>query len=144
MVHGASGGVRTLAVQFAKLRGARVFANASGADGVKLVRNLGADVAIDAHQEDVFANSRRECKRSASLSRAAKNYSPNDCGVSGQSALRSSTYSKAQLHPKQIDAITWHLQPRPIASVVPAPGTLGSTSTTENTRMSLLCRATIW
>src|SRR5882757_7229648 len=33
IIHGASGGVGTLAVQFAKLRGARVFATASGKDG---------------------------------------------------------------------------------------------------------------
>jgi NADPH:quinone reductase len=59
IVHGASGGVGTLAVQFAKLRGAHVFATASGADGVKLVRNLGADVAIDARQEDVSEQVRR-------------------------------------------------------------------------------------
>ena len=37
MIHGASGGVGTLAVQFAKLRGARVLAIASGEDGVALV-----------------------------------------------------------------------------------------------------------
>jgi NADPH2:quinone reductase len=47
IIHGASGGVGTMAVQFAKLRGARVFATASGRDGVALVRRLGADVAID-------------------------------------------------------------------------------------------------
>src|SRR5690349_18397954 len=34
MIHGASGGVGTLAVQFAKSRGARVLAIASGKDGV--------------------------------------------------------------------------------------------------------------
>jgi NADPH-dependent curcumin reductase CurA len=36
-----------MAVQFAKLRGARVLATASGADGVALVRRLGADAAVD-------------------------------------------------------------------------------------------------
>jgi NADPH:quinone reductase-like Zn-dependent oxidoreductase len=49
IIHGASGGVGTLAVQFAKLRGARVFASASGQDGVALVRQLGADAAADGH-----------------------------------------------------------------------------------------------
>ena len=49
IVHGASGGLGTLAVQFAKLRGARVFASASGSDGVALVRRLGADAAADGH-----------------------------------------------------------------------------------------------
>jgi NADPH:quinone reductase-like Zn-dependent oxidoreductase len=47
IIHGASGGVGTMAVQFAKLRGAKVFATASGKDGVALVRRLGADRVID-------------------------------------------------------------------------------------------------
>ena len=49
---GASGGVGTLAVQFAKMRGARVLGTASGTDGVDLVRRLGADVAIDREDDD--------------------------------------------------------------------------------------------
>ena len=52
-IHGASGSVGTLAVQFAKLRGARVFALASGAEGVALVRRLGANGAIDGRTDDV-------------------------------------------------------------------------------------------
>ena len=58
IVHGASGGVGTLAVQFAKLRGARVLAIASGDDGVSLVRRLGAGVAIDGHHADIAATAR--------------------------------------------------------------------------------------
>jgi NADPH:quinone reductase-like Zn-dependent oxidoreductase len=54
-ITGASGGVGTVAVQFAKLRGARVLAVASGKDGVALVRRLGADVAVDGHHGDVAA-----------------------------------------------------------------------------------------
>jgi NADPH:quinone reductase-like Zn-dependent oxidoreductase len=50
---GASGGVGTLAVQFAKLRGARVLGVASGADGVDLVRKLGADAALDGRSPDM-------------------------------------------------------------------------------------------
>jgi NADPH:quinone reductase len=53
VIHGTSGGVGTLAVQFAKLRGARVLATASGADGVALVRKLGADAAFDGHSDDL-------------------------------------------------------------------------------------------
>ncbi|MFN2387836.1 MAG: alcohol dehydrogenase catalytic domain-containing protein [Thermoanaerobaculia bacterium] len=45
IIHGASGGVGTLAVQFAKRRGARIFATASGKDGVALTRRLGAEAA---------------------------------------------------------------------------------------------------
>jgi NADPH2:quinone reductase len=53
IIHGGSGGVGTLAIQFAKLRGARVLATASGIDGLELVRDMGADVAIDRRHEDV-------------------------------------------------------------------------------------------
>lgn len=59
IVHGASGGVGTLALQFAKLRGARVLATASGRDGVALVRRLGADAAADGKREDLLAAARR-------------------------------------------------------------------------------------
>ena len=52
MVFGASGGIGHLAVQLAKRLGAKVLAVASGADGVELVRRLGADAAIDGHRED--------------------------------------------------------------------------------------------
>jgi NADPH:quinone reductase len=53
MIFGASGGIGHIAVQLAKRIGARVFAVASGADGVDLVRRLGADVAVDGHRNDV-------------------------------------------------------------------------------------------
>lgn len=59
VIHGASGGVGTLAVQFAKLRGARVLATAAGQDGVGLVRRLGADEAVDGKREDIAAVARR-------------------------------------------------------------------------------------
>lgn len=56
---GASGGVGTLAVQFAKLRGARVLAVASGRDGARLGRRLGADAAVDGRRGDVPGAVRR-------------------------------------------------------------------------------------
>jgi NADPH:quinone reductase-like Zn-dependent oxidoreductase len=58
IVHGASGGVGHLALQFAKLRGARVLAAASGEDGVALVRRLGADAVVDGKRADVAAAAR--------------------------------------------------------------------------------------
>jgi NADPH2:quinone reductase len=53
MIYGASGGIGHLAVQLAKRIGARVLAVASGADGVALVRKLGADAAVDGKRDDV-------------------------------------------------------------------------------------------
>jgi NADPH:quinone reductase len=58
LIFGASGGIGHLAVQLAKRMGARVFAVASGADGVALARCLGADTAVDGHSEDVVAAAR--------------------------------------------------------------------------------------
>jgi NADPH2:quinone reductase len=55
IVHGASGGVGHLAVQFAKLAGARVIGTARGDDGVAFVRSLGADAAVDGAAEDIAA-----------------------------------------------------------------------------------------
>jgi NADPH:quinone reductase-like Zn-dependent oxidoreductase len=53
MIIGASGGIGHLAVQFAKRMGARVFAVASGQDGVKLAKKIGADAVADGHKDDV-------------------------------------------------------------------------------------------
>ncbi len=58
MVVGASGGIGHLALQLAKHRGARVLAVASGADGVALATQLGADTAVDGRREDVLAAAR--------------------------------------------------------------------------------------
>jgi NADPH:quinone reductase-like Zn-dependent oxidoreductase len=59
IVHGASGNVGMLALQFAKQRGARVLATASGRDGVALVRRLGADEAVDGKRGDILKAARR-------------------------------------------------------------------------------------
>src|SRR5712671_142057 len=58
IVLGASGGLGVFAIQFAKLRGTRVLAIASGADGVALARKLGADAAIDGRDGDVAGAAR--------------------------------------------------------------------------------------
>lgn len=58
LVFGAGGGVGHAAVQLAKRMGARVFAIASGADGVALARHLGADAAVDGRADDVLAAAR--------------------------------------------------------------------------------------
>jgi NADPH:quinone reductase len=54
LIHGASGNVGMIAVQFAKLRGARVLGTASGKDGLNFVRRLGADAVVDGKKEDIF------------------------------------------------------------------------------------------
>lgn len=58
LVFGAGGGVGHAAVQLAKRLGARVFAMASGADGVALAGHLGADAAVDGRADDVLAAAR--------------------------------------------------------------------------------------
>jgi NADPH:quinone reductase-like Zn-dependent oxidoreductase len=60
IIHGASGGVGTLAVQFARLRGARVFATASSKEGVELVREMGAHAVVDGKRRvDIDDQARR-------------------------------------------------------------------------------------
>jgi NADPH:quinone reductase-like Zn-dependent oxidoreductase len=63
LVHGATAGVGTMAVQFAKRRGARVIATANGGDGVQLLRTLGADEAVDTQRDDALAIARRIAPR---------------------------------------------------------------------------------
>ena len=58
LIHGAAGGVGSLALQFARLRGARVLATASGDDAASFVRRLGADAVVDARHGDVVAAAR--------------------------------------------------------------------------------------
>jgi NADPH:quinone reductase-like Zn-dependent oxidoreductase len=58
LIHGASGSVGSLALQFAKARGARVLATASGKDGVSFIRGLGADLSVDGKGDDIEAVAR--------------------------------------------------------------------------------------
>jgi NADPH:quinone reductase len=59
IIHGAAGGVGSLALQFAKLRGARVLATAGGEDGASFVRRLGADAVVDGRKGDIPAAARQ-------------------------------------------------------------------------------------
>ncbi|MDP1617502.1 NAD(P)H-quinone oxidoreductase [Phenylobacterium sp.] len=52
MVHGATSGIGTTAIQMAKAAGARVIATARGADKARQALELGADIAIDATAQD--------------------------------------------------------------------------------------------
>ena len=58
IVHGAAGGVGTLAVQFAKLRGVRVLATATTDEGLALARRLGADAVVNGRTGDIAAAAR--------------------------------------------------------------------------------------
>jgi len=55
MVHGATSGIGTTAIQMGKAAGATVIATARGADKAAAARALGADVAVDATTEDFAA-----------------------------------------------------------------------------------------
>ena len=55
LVHAAAGGAGSAAVQLAKSLGATVYATCGGAEKVKLVESLGADVVIDYESEDFKA-----------------------------------------------------------------------------------------
>jgi len=59
IIHGASGGVGSLALQFAKLRGVKVLATASGEDGLALVKRLGADAVVDSRHGDIAGAARQ-------------------------------------------------------------------------------------
>ena len=52
LVHGGAGGIGNFAIQLAKQLGARVFATAGSAEKLELCESLGADRAIDYHDED--------------------------------------------------------------------------------------------
>jgi NADPH:quinone reductase len=54
LVHGASGGVGTAAVQLARARGLRVFGTAGSDEGRKLAREQGADEVFDHHAPEHF------------------------------------------------------------------------------------------
>jgi len=56
MIFGASGGLGHLAIQLGKRLGARVFAIASGEDGVALALRLGAEAAVNGHSENMLAS----------------------------------------------------------------------------------------
>jgi NADPH:quinone reductase-like Zn-dependent oxidoreductase len=55
LIFGATGGVGTLAIQFAKRRHARVLATASGKEAAVLAKKLGADGIFDARDADAAA-----------------------------------------------------------------------------------------
>lgn len=59
LVHGGAGGVGHLAIQLARNRGARVAATVSDAEKARIVRELGAEPAIDYREQDFVAEALR-------------------------------------------------------------------------------------
>jgi NADPH:quinone reductase len=55
IIHGAAGGVGTVAIQLAKLRGLKVLATASTEEGLALARQLGADAVVNGRTGDIAA-----------------------------------------------------------------------------------------
>jgi putative PIG3 family NAD(P)H quinone oxidoreductase len=51
LIHGGAGGIGTFAIQYAKALGARVLVTAGSAEKLDLCRRLGADAAIDYHDD---------------------------------------------------------------------------------------------
>lgn len=52
MIHGATSGIGTTAIQMAKAAGAKVIATGRGADKARAARELGADLSVDVTAED--------------------------------------------------------------------------------------------
>ena len=59
LIHGATGGVGTLAIQFAKARGVKVLATVSSDEASALVTRLGADVVVNGRTGDVAEAAKR-------------------------------------------------------------------------------------
>ncbi len=59
LIHGATGGVGTLAIQFARARGVKVVATVSSDGGAALVRRLGADAVVNGRTGDIGAEVKR-------------------------------------------------------------------------------------
>ena len=60
LVHGATSGIGTIAIQMAKAAGARVIATARGADKAAVAKSLGADVVVDSSTEDFAEVAKRD------------------------------------------------------------------------------------
>jgi NADPH:quinone reductase-like Zn-dependent oxidoreductase len=59
IIHGAAGGVGTLAIQLAKLRGVKVLATATTDAGLALARQLGADAVVNGRTGDIAAAAKK-------------------------------------------------------------------------------------
>ncbi|MCS6624826.1 NAD(P)H-quinone oxidoreductase [Roseibacterium beibuensis] len=55
LIHGATSGIGVTAIQMARAAGARVIATSRGADKAKAAHELGADLSLDAREDDLEA-----------------------------------------------------------------------------------------
>ena len=60
LVHGATSGIGSIAIQMAKAAGARVIATARGSAKAAVAKSLGADVAVDSSTEDFAEVAKRD------------------------------------------------------------------------------------
>lgn len=56
LIHGATGGVGTAAIQLARAAGLRIIATAGSAQGREMAAELGADYVVDHHSPDAVSN----------------------------------------------------------------------------------------
>jgi NADPH:quinone reductase len=102
IIHGAAGGVGTIAIQLAKRRGARVLATATTEAGLELARRLGADAVVNGQTGDIAA--------------AAKQFAPQGVdavlGLAGGDALERCIDSLRRDGPGRV-AYLYGLEPLP-------------------------------
>jgi NADPH:quinone reductase len=102
IIHGAAGGVGTIAIQLANRRGARVLATATTEAGLELARRLGADAVVNGQTGDIAA--------------AAKQFAPQGVdavlGLAGGDALERCIDSLRRDGPGRV-AYLYGLEPLP-------------------------------
>lgn len=78
MVHGATSGIGVTAIQMAKAAGAKVIATARGADKAAEAKSIGADVTIDATDQDIADVAKAEGGVDVVLDMVAGDYFPKE------------------------------------------------------------------
>ena len=78
LVHGGSSGIGTTAIQIAKALGARVFTTAGSAEKVAACMKLGAEVAMNYHDEDFVEVLRKEGGANLILDMVGGSYLPRN------------------------------------------------------------------
>ena len=78
LVHGATSGIGTTAIQMARAAGAKVIATSRGAEKAAAAGKLGASIAVDTTREDFAEIARREGGVDHVLSMVGGNFAPRD------------------------------------------------------------------